>query len=175
MSVDHVKSTGVSNAENVPVIRSTTGEGAIGYERVVDDYVTVLASSSVGATYRIVRLPTTCKVKAVILESEAQAAGKVDVGVFYPITGKTGLPDLVANAISAAFFASAVDLASAVTPTNIINESGTNTLDKRNQPLWQAVGLTSDPGGYFDIVASVITTPVTTGTGKLGLRIHLVD
>jgi hypothetical protein len=56
------------------------------------------------------------------------------------------------------FFATAIDCASAVAPTDVTNESGTYTIDKRNQPIWQAVGLTTDPGGYFDIVATVVTT-----------------
>jgi hypothetical protein len=81
----------------------------------------------------------------------------------------------VSAAIDADFFATAIDCASAVVPTEVVNESGTNTLDKRNQPLWQAAGLTTDPGGYFDIVASVITTAVTTGTGKFGISVKFTD
>ena len=69
------------------------------------------------------------------------------------------------------FLATVIDCASAVVPTEVVNESGTYTLDKRKQPLWQAVGLSADPGGYFDIVATVKTTAVTTGTGKFGVRV----
>ncbi len=43
-----------------------------------------------------------------------------------------------------------------------------NTIAKRNQPLWQAIGLTSDPKTSLDICATVHTTDVTTGTGALG-------
>jgi hypothetical protein len=60
-------------------------------------------------------------------------------------------------------------------PTDIINESGTYTLDKRIQPLWQALGLTADPGGNIDIVATVVTTAVTTGTGKFGISVLYTD
>jgi hypothetical protein len=112
----------------------------------------------------------------VFLESEAQAAGAFNVGVYYATDGEGGRPTslLVAAAISAALFASAVDCSGAVA-TDITNESGTYTLDKRTQPLWQAAGLASDPGGYFDIVATVNTTAVTTGTGKIGLRVSYTD
>lgn len=175
MTVDHVKSTAISNADATPAVPNTTGEGASGYLREVSGYATALASSSADATYRLVRVPTTVKVKSIIFESEAQAAGKFDVGVYYPTIGTTGKADLAANAVDQDFFASIIDCASAVVPTEIVNESGTNTLDKRNQPLWQAVGLSSDPTGYFDIVATVKTTAVTTGTGKLGVSVRYVD
>lgn len=175
MSVDHVLSTSVTNAEAVPAVRNTAGEGGTGVLRNKGAYVTAVASSSADATYRLVRIPSTAKVKSIVFESEAQGAGKFDVGLYYPITGKNGVADLAANAIDQDFYATIIDCASAVVPVNIVNESGTNTLDKRNQPAWQAVGLSSDPGGEFDIVATVKTTAVTTGTGKFGIEVYWVD
>lgn len=177
MAVDHVKSSFITNADASPSVANTAGEGGPAPLKTIDGYATAVASSSVGATYQLVRVASNCKVKSIIFESEAQGAGKFDLGVFYATDGEGGQPKalLVAAAISAALFASAVDCASAVTPTDVTNESGTYTLDKRTQPLWQAAGLTSDPGGYFDIVASVVTTAVTTGTGKLGIRVSYTD
>lgn len=176
MAVDHVKSTPITNLDASPAVANTAGEGAPYSTKQIDGYATVIASGSVGATYQLVRVPSNCKVKAVFLESEAQAAGKFDIGVFYATDGEGGQPTslLVAAAISAALFASAVDCAAAVA-TDVTNESGTYTLDKRSQPLWQAAGLSADPGGWFDIVASVITTAVTTGTGKIGLRVSYAE
>jgi len=67
-----------------------------------------------------------------------------------------------------------IDCASAVAPTDKTNSGGTYTIDKRGKQLWDALGLTSDPGGYFDIVAVVHTTDVTTGTGKMQIRVGTV-
>lgn len=177
MAVDHVKSTFITNLDATPATQNTAGEGGPAPQKTIDGYATAVASSSVGATYQLVRIPSNAKVKSIIFESEAQTAGKFDLGLFYATDGEGGKPTslLVANAIDADFFASAIDCASAVTPTEVVNESGTNTLDKRAQPIWQAAGLTSDPGGCFDIVASVITTAVTTGTGKFGIRVGYTD
>lgn len=176
MAVDHVKTTVITNLDASPAVIATAGEGAPAPLRYVDGFATVLASGSVGATYQLCRVPSNAKIKSVYLESEAQTAGKFDIGVFYATDGEGGRTTslLVAAAISAALFASAVDCAAAVS-TDVTNESGTYTLDKRIQPLWQAAGLSTDPGGYFDIVASVITTAVTTGTGKIGLRVSYTD
>lgn len=157
------------------VKQNTAGEGGAGCEQVIDDYVTTVSSDAAGVIYRVLRVRTNVKVKSLVLESEAMTAGKVQLGVYYSDSAFDGT--LVANqtaaAISVNFFANDVDLTSAVTPTNETNQSGTYTLDKRNQPLWQALALSSDPGGWFDICATVHTTTITTGA-KLGLRLNFV-
>jgi hypothetical protein len=177
MAVDHVKSTPITNLDAVPVVQNTAGEGGPAPLKYVDGYATAIASSSVDATYQLVRVPSNAKIKKIILESEAQTAGAFDIGVYYATDGGGRQPTalLAAAAISRALFASAVSLASAVLPTDVTNESLTYSLDKRTMPLWQAAGLSSDPGGYFDIVATVTTTAVTTGTGKFGISVSYTD
>ena len=184
MAVDHVKSTAITNLDApfastpAPAQISTAGEGAVGTLKVIDGYVTAVASSSVGATYQLVRVPSSVKIKSVRFESEAQGAGKFSLGLYYATDGSNassvtgGL--LLAATINATFFASQIDCASAVAPTQEVQQSGTYTLDKRTQPLWKAAGLSSDPGGNFDIVATVDTTAVTTGTGKLGVLVEYI-
>jgi hypothetical protein len=177
MAVDHVKSASITSLDASPVVQQTAGEGGPAPLKYVDGFTTAVASSSVGATYQLCRVPSNAKIKSIVFESEAQTAGKFDLGVFYATDGEGGKPTslLVANAISAAIFAAAIDCASAVTPVEKVGSTATYSLDKRTQPIWQAAGLTSDPGGYFDIVASVITTAVTTGTGKFGIRVSYTD
>jgi hypothetical protein len=177
MAVDHVKATAITNLDATPVVISTTGEGAQGHTISIEGSAVALASSSVDATYQLVRVPSNAKIKSIHFESAAQIAGKFDLGVYYATDGRdparaTAL--LAAAAVDQDFFATAIDCASAVAITDVTNESGTYTIDKRIQPLWQAVGLTTDPGGMLDIVATVVTTAVTTGTGRLGIRVSFV-
>lgn len=176
MAVDHVKSTVITNLDALPAVAPTAGEGGPAPQKTIDGYATAVASSSQNATYQLVRIPSNAKVKSIIFESEAQAGGTVDLGLYYATDGEGGKPTslLAANAIDQDFFASAIAVTSAVTPTEVVNESGTYTLDKRQQPIWQAAGLTSDPGGYFDIVGT-IATAITTGTGKMGIRVSYTD
>lgn len=174
MAVDHVKSTPVTNLDAVPVVPNTAGEGAAGVLMSVSSGdVIAVASSSINATYQFVRVPSNCKVKQVIFDSAAQAAGAIDIGVYYATDGEGGQPTslLAAAAISQALFASAVALTSLSVPTDVTDESGTYTPGKRNQPLWKAAGLSTDPGGYFDIVGT-LTTAITTGTGSMGLTVN---
>jgi len=175
MTVKHQQATSITNRQAVITVPNPTGGGAQGYIKNVSDSVVVVASSAVDSTLRILRVPTNAKVKYVGIQSQAQTQGHTDVGVYYPVDGPTGKADLAANAISQAFFASSVALASAVQPTDITNESGTYTADKVNLPLWQALGIASDPGGEFDIVATIVTDDISTGTGILGLQVEFVE
>jgi hypothetical protein len=95
----------------------------------------------------------------------------VQLGVYYSDSTIDGTaPANQGAVIDAKFFSDDIDCTAAVLPgEKVFFTGGSNTPDKRNQPLWQAAGLTSDPGGFFDIVATVHTTAVTTGTGKLGV------
>lgn len=177
MAVDHVKSTPVTNADASPVTANTAGTTGPAPAKVVSSgSVVAVASSSQDATYQFVRVPSTAKIQALFFESQAQAAGTMDLGVYYATDGLIGRPTslLAANAIDQDFFATAIALTALSQPTNVINESGTNTPAKRVQPLWQALGLTSDPGGNFDIVGTVVTA-ITTGTGQMGLTAIYTD
>lgn len=173
MAVNHIKSTPIQNAEAAIVVPNPTGAGAAGNLRELTGAIVAVAADSIDSTYRFVRVPSNAKVKRLRATSQAQGAGAFDFGVYYPTTGKTATPDLAANAIDQDFFATAVSFASAVQPTDITNESGTYTADKWNQPLWQAIGLASDPGGELEIVGTA-TTAVTTGTGIIGLSVEFV-
>lgn len=177
MAVDHVKSTFITNLDANPSVANTAGEGGPAPTKTVEGSAVAVAASSADATYQLVRIPSNCKVKQILFESAAQGAGKFDIGLYYATDGEGKQPAalLAAAAIDQDFFADVVDCASAVAITDITNEAGTYTIDKRTQPIWQAVGLTSDPGGYFDIVATVKTTAVTTGTGRFGVRVTYVD
>lgn len=177
MAVDHVKSGFITNLDSSPAVANTAGEGGPAPVKTVEGSAVAVASSSADATYQLVRVPSNCKVKQILFESAAQGAGAFDLGLYYATDGEGKQPTalLAAAAIDQDFFATVIDCASAVGITDVTNESGTYTIDKRTQPLWQAVGLTADPGGYFDIVATVKTTAVTTGTGRLGIRVTYTD
>lgn len=178
MSVDHVKASAITNLDAKPPVRATEGEGAPGYAIINEGYATAVASSSADATYQLVRVPSNAKLKKLVFESEAQGAGKFDIGVYYATDGSklgAAIALLAADAIDQDFFATIIDCASAVVRTDILNESGTNTLDKRSQPLWQMIGLSADPRCNLDIVATVKTTAVTTGTGKFGVQVEYTN
>lgn len=178
MTIYHTKSAAITDLDATPALKATSGERAAGYLQSIQGSAVAVAADAAGGTYQLARLPSNAKVKKVYFESAAQGAGKFDIGVFYATDGHSGPSKatsiVVADAIDADLFASAIDCASAVVITDVTNESTTYTIDKRAQPLWQAAGLSADPMCLFDIVASVVTTDVTTGTGRLGVEVQFV-
>jgi len=177
MAISHVKSTPVTNSDALPAVANTAGEGGTAPLKCISSgSVVAIAADSIDTTYQFCRVPSNAKIKAIFFESAVQAAGAMDIGVYYATDGAIGKPAalLAAAAIDQDFFATAVSVAAASQPTNVINESGTNTPLKQNQPLWQALGLTTDPGGSFDICGTV-TTAITTGTGYMGMTVLFTD
>ena len=178
MAVDHVKSTPVTNLDATPVVINTAGEGGPApLKSISSGSVLGVASSSIDATYQFVRVPSNAKLKNVFFRSAAQAAGTMDIGVYYATDGLGGRPTslLVAAAISRTLIAAAVALTSASGQVDLLaTATSTFTVAMQNQPLWQAAGLTSDPGGNFDIVGS-LAAAITTGTGAMGMTVHYTD
>lgn len=171
MAIDlTLKSTAITNREATPRVLNSPGQGAPGILRAVQGYLaSVTAALSITSVVRLCEIDAHAVVQSVTFASAAQAAGKFDIGIYR--TNADG-----GAVVSAAFFASAVDCASAVVLTDETNESGTNTITKQNQPLWQAAGVTTEPtaGTMYDVCATVVTTDVTTGTGSIGVKVFYV-
>lgn len=183
MTTEALKSTPITNLDATPVTPNTTGEGAPGYSRRVEGFVTVSASMAAGSTYRLVRVPSNAKIKSVNFHSEAQGAGKFQLSAYYSDSTVDGTQvanqGVVVPTTGAAFFSDDIDCASAVAMANktFANDttSGAYNMSAWNKQFWDALGLTADPGGFIDIVAVVHTTAVTTGTGRLGVSVDYVD
>lgn len=177
MAVDHVKSASLTNLDANPIVANTMGEGAGAVLKDVTGIATGVASSSIDATYQMVRVPSNAKIKRIFFQTQTQTAGVTDVGVYYATDGLGGRPLslLVAAAIDRVFFATSISLTTTTVQDVTCNPiTSTYTPAKRNQPLWQALGLTSDPGGNFDIVLS-LTTAITTGTGIMVMNVQYTD
>lgn len=178
MAVENLKTTGITNLDASPVVANTAGHQAGAKLAEVDGFVTVSASASTTSTYRLARLPSRAIVKYIIFESEAQGAGKFNLSAYYSDSTTDGTSAanqaLIVPTTGDQFWATDIDCASAVTPTDKTNQSGNYTMDKRVKQLWDALGLTTDPGGFIDVVAVCHTTAVTTGTGKMGVRVGYV-
>lgn len=171
MTTEALKSASVTAADATPAQAITTGRGGKARLHTINDYFTPTSGKTVGSTYRAVRLPSNAIVKHIYDEGGAMTQGPFDIGVYYSDGADSAVP--AGTVIDADFFASAQSFASAVPITDVTNESGTYTADKRNMPLWQAVGLSSDPGGMFDIVFTSTNT-ITTGA-LVGVEVQFTN
>jgi hypothetical protein len=161
MTTETLKSTAITNLDATPPVRPTAGLGG-GAELVsVYGYVTPTTGYLTGSNYKMARIPSNASVKHVLIDYSGTITTLTgDVTLFYsdlPIdevgssSGDTG----VVNSLSttAALFAHALALGSqtAGAVVDITDQNSAYPPSNRNMPLWQAAGLTTDPGGFFDV------------------------
>lgn len=158
------KSAQITNRDAVPVVLNNPNAGPV--NRAFDSFARIGAVGTTDVStdvYRMMEVPTNCRISSVRLWCAALGGSSAaDVGVYRNVRDGGAVVD-------ADFFASAQSLASALLNTEIATESTVYTIAKREQPLWQALGLTSDPGGTFDICLTLTATVNT--SGDIGLNV----
>ena len=165
MAVVTLKSAVITNLDAVPSVinNGRLEKGAI---RSSIGFVGVTSGDSIGSKAILASVPSTAIVRDVLLSCGAITSGAADIGVYRTTRDGGAVVDVD-------LFASAQSIATALNKTNVINESGNNTIAKQNQPLWQAAGLTSDPGGELDIVATL--TAAAAASADLGIDVKYCD
>jgi hypothetical protein len=176
-TTETVKSTQITNRDASPV-SGTVAAVMGGMKRSTFGYVTTAATATTASYYPLVQVPSNARVSSIKLSTAALGAGcTMNIGVFVPTKTTDRLLALSSSytggaAIDDDFFATAVDVSSAIKQTEVVNESGTNTIDKQEKELWDALGLASDPGCMLDIAATL--GAATVAGGKVGLEVDFV-
>lgn len=175
MAVVQTKSTTITNRDAVPAVINDGRLERSTYESAIGS-VAVGAADSATSYYPLCSVPSSAMVRAVLATCVAgmtTLAGNVGVYKNTKDSGgsTTGVP---ANTGSGTLFASAQTFAAALNRSDITGASGTYDTIKREQPLWQAIGLASDPNTTFDI-GVVVTTANTGAAGRLGLEVDYCD
>jgi hypothetical protein len=175
MAVVTVKSVSVTNQDASPRVAQQAGVGGGGRMKKYDDFFTITNGDSIASKYLVLRVPSNSRVKHITVENAAIAGAIGDVGVYYAATAQDCAVGITpGTVIDADFFASAYSfVAGQLVPIDVTFEGGFYTLANRVKPLWEAVGLTSDPGGKFDIVVTL--TAAATATGNAYLDVTCVD
>ena len=168
MAVDQtVKSPQIANRDANPRVLNSPQNGGDGVCHETYGSATIPAALSITSVVRLCQVPSNARVHSVQFHSAAQGAGAFDVGL-YQATSNGGA------VVDADLFGSAISAASQVKSTDIIEESAEYTPAEMEKPLWEVLGLTADPHRFYDVCATVATTAVTTGTGRLGVRVGYV-
>lgn len=182
MVADTLKSASITALDLLPVLRPDTGEGAPNMDKSVGDFVTVTTGglASTSSLYNMVRVPSNCKLKGLALTTSTalDTNGTItlafNVGAYYSDASTTTNsvldgtpPSLAGTLISATAFASAQLAGARQSSASVLTNF---PMSKRNKPLWSALALASDPGGYIDIVVAVQAVAATAAAGELGLE-----
>lgn len=172
MAVVNLKSTFITNRDAVPAVRTDAFVSG-GSKKSAQGWVSAANGDSANSIYRLCSVPSNARVDTVKFQCDALGtSAAVHIGVYYPefIPVGAGLDASNAGAaISDAFFASALAVSSAVALEEVTNQSGSNTIDKQEMPLWEALGLSTDPGIDLDVCVTVDVA--IAAAGKLGVKV----
>lgn len=188
MAADTLKSASITNLDTAPSVGpylgNTSGfQGAAFVSRKLRDNAVPTAGGlvAIGSRYTLVRLQRDWYVFNIklnadsALDSNAAPTLAVNVGARYSDSTIDGTA--VANQgvlISATAFASAVafarGLAANVATLSVVVTDGAFTGGnwteaKRQQPLWQALGIAADPGGFIDVEVAISAAAATAAAG----------
>ena len=167
MAVETRKAAAITNRDATPAVFSNASVAKGSLLEAVG-VVEVANGDSIGSKYVFFSIPSNARVSRMLLSSDAIAAsGAGDIGI-YQTTANGGA------VVDADFFASAQVLTAALVNTDITHEADAADagagfgLADVEKPLWQALGLTSDPVRDYDVVMTVTTA--TGGAGTVALK-----
>ncbi len=169
MAIDlTLKSVQLTARDATPPTLQNPGTGGVSNRRFVTGYLaSVTASLSITSIIRLCEISAHAKAVHVRAFSGAQGAGAFDLGVFT----KGGA------VIDADFFLPAASFNAAAAVNGTADILTQYSLAERQLPLWEALGVSTEPakGTMYEIGATVTTTDVTTGTGALGVEVEYSD
>lgn len=152
MAIVNRSSQFITNATAVPRVLSDPelGLGALMERSAV---VTTAADDTAASIQRYFRVPSNARISQVMLSAaDATTAGAIDIGIYQ--TADNG-----GAVVDADFFGSAVDLAAGpYNNADVTFESGQYSYAESEKPLWEALGLTSDPQREYDVASTITTT-----------------
>lgn len=185
MAGEQLKSTSITNLDGDTygvITTPTAGFGAGARVQEKDDTVnvTLVGLTSTASTYKMVRLPTNVKLKKILgranVALDTSTGLALDVGAYYSDSTTDGTPQAnQGTAISVNCFAAASTImqsSGGVKSDAQLLDNSKFTPDLQKQPLWQAVGLSKDPGGYIDIVVAVHTAATSGAASTFGVLVE---
>ncbi|GAB2493947.1 hypothetical protein [Arenimonas alkanexedens] len=168
MAVENVKSAAITTADAAPPLPNQVPM-RLANARVRESIgrAAIPASASIGSIARVLRIKSSDRVGALLLSCTALTGAAADVGLY-------DIPTVNAGAVvDVDLFASAQSIATALANTDVLRESGTITVARLEEPVWQLLGLTADPGKQYDIALTF--TAATTPAGDVALRAQFVS
>lgn len=161
MATEALKSTNITNRDATPpVLNSPFTERC--RLTIVSGFCTSTAAIGVGSTYRLCSIPSNCRVSDVLLHNTALNAAATTP------TGNIGIYRSTKDGgavVDADFFSADFNLATVHNGRNgISDDSATYSITKQEQPIWQAVGMSSDPKSDLDVVVTLTAVGDTAGT-----------
>lgn len=168
-----LKSTLLTNRDATPkVLTDSFLSGGVMEE--VQGSVKSNNGDTANSYYRLISVPSNARLSTLQWQSDGLGSGcLVDVAVWYPTAVPQGGANFLAASlggtiVSSSIFATALASGTAVPLTEITNQSGNYLIPLQETPLWNVLGLASDPEISFDI--GFVTRTATAAAGYVGLK-----
>jgi hypothetical protein len=175
-----LKSAAITNYDARPPFRPTSGQEGGGSHII--DAVGIVGPTTDGATtggiLRAVRIPSNAIVRSVeVCQKAATTTASFDIGLDYSDSLNDGTVQgnyVAGTPLNDDFFAAAVDTHALVEFTDETFQNADYLPTDSVNPVWQAsgTGLTSDPGGFFDVILTNRAT--ISGAATLCVRVRFV-
>jgi hypothetical protein len=164
MAVVTTKAGPITNRDASPKVLSNAAVAAGVLKEAVGTIESV-SGDSIGSTYIFASVPSNAVVSQVLLYcDDIGTTAAADLGL-YKSTADGG------TVVDADFFGSAVSLKDgALNGSDITHESGVFGLEDAEKPLWEALGLSSDPNLMYDVVGTLTAASDSAGTIMLKVR-----
>lgn len=164
MAVVTTKSTAITNADSTPIVQNTPVIQR-GPRKSTVGTVAVANGDSIASQYRLARVRSNERIVSLSVFCGAITSAAANFG-FYDIAAVN------AGAVigGGAQLAAAQSLATALNGQNITYS--VTTLANAEKRVWELLGLASDPGKEYDIVATL--TAAATAAGQLALHVDTV-
>ena len=160
MATETVKSGSITSRDTVPIdfMEAVLAAGNI---KVAVGTVE-MGVADIGSKYIMCEVPSNAVIHLVEISSDtAIVAALADIGI-YQTTQNGGA------VVDADFFGSAVDVSTAaLSNSRVEHESAVYGIEDVEKPLWEALGLASDPARMYDVVATTTVAATTGGTFSL--------
>lgn len=167
-AVVSVKSTVLTNRDATPNVlnKAFLARGRVHRAQAI---VTSVNGDSIASVYRFVSIKSNDLVSRVeLINASCGAACTADFGLYRNTVDGGAVVD-------ADFFATAVDLNTAhLAPLDITLEAaaGPSTAANREKRVWEALGLTTDPGVEYDVCATL--TAAAAAAGAICVAVEVV-
>jgi len=149
-----ILSTEMTNYSATPRVRNNPGSNGT-LKSAHGALVAPVTTTGIGDTLSFFTVPSNASPRALYVScGSAHTGAAMDIGLYYT-------PDAGGAVVDVDLFASALVTASGLTGATQLLEAGTYTFSNVTTPLWEAAGLSADPGGLF-VVAATLTSAVAT-------------
>lgn len=170
-----LKSTLLTNRDATPKVLSDAFLSG-GIMEEVQGSVKVGTSDSANSYYRLISIPSNARISQLYWQSDAigtSAGSQFDVAVWYPTSIPVGGGNFLAAGssgaiLSSSIFATALTANAATALTEITNQSTNYLIPLQETPLWNVLGMASDPEISLDL--GFVVRVATGAAGYIGLR-----